>query len=259
MTTTPSFPGRSRRFHRLAGTVNVGLLAFLALSSSTPPSTGGHPSLGLAGPGLVHVAAAAAASAEMTRDATTPPGDATYQNHILHHEEEHPHHGGERRLQRGKKNRTPPPTPAPVSGPPPTPAPVEVEPPTPAPVAGPTAPQCFQCTAESPIPAVQCFASGPNSAQCGSALQTVPGTCSKSPFGQCETDADCGGKGSKCQGATTTETVGECAVTDCAPTDPPTPGPTGSPVTEAPSARPSAAPTGELVEFWLASFSCLLY
>jgi hypothetical protein len=80
----PSFPGRSRRFHRLAGTVNVGILTtcFLALtSSSSSAGAGGHFSLGL---GLVSVAAAASSDLGMT-DSSDPSSN----HHRRHLQEAH--------------------------------------------------------------------------------------------------------------------------------------------------------------------------
>ena len=262
-----SFPGRSRRFHRLSGTVNVGLLAFLALtssssSSSTGSATGtGHLSLGL-GLGLVH-----AAAVEMTHEDTASAADKTCQDlDLLHPDQRHQQHPDERHLQRGgggggNNKKNPPSTPAPVSGPPPTmPAPV-ANPTTPAPVAAPTTPapvepptdQCYACT--SGTNAGQSCAGPPGAtSDCGTVGTTTTVTCSKSPFGVCTTDADCGGKGSKCNVVTQTPTHGQCSEAPCTeaptgmPTESPTKGPTGAPTTDAPSARPSKGPTGELLE-----------
>ena len=258
--TSASFPGRSRRFHRLSGTVNVGLLAFLALTSSSSLSTSsvGHFGLGL---GLVH-AAAAGTPVEMTHD------DTTYQDlndleatDLLH--EATDQHPDERHLQRGGgggNKKAPPPTPAPVSGPPPTtPAPV-ASPTTPAPVAAPTTPapvepptaQCYACSTGTNA-GQSCAAPGETS-DCGTVGTTTTVTCSKAPYDICTTDADCGGKGSKCNVVTQTPTHGTCAEVVCTeaptgtPTASPTKGPTSAPTkgpTDAPSARPSKAPTGE--------------
>jgi hypothetical protein len=95
-----TFSGRSRRFHRLAGTVNVGFLAFLALS---PSSSAGHFGLGL---GIVHVAAATTVIPEMTR------GDQLDDNY------DHDHDLDQRRLK-GKREPTAaePTTAAPVAAP----------------------------------------------------------------------------------------------------------------------------------------------
>jgi len=208
-----TFSGRSRRFHRLAGTVNVGVLAFLALSSSSSSSSG-HFGLNL-GLGLVH---AAAVAPEMTR------GDKHDDNDDL---------GLDHRRLKGRVRE---PTAA---------EPTAAEPTAPEPTVavGPTVAQCGTCDAGTPNAGATCSTSGPT-AECGTIRTDL--TCSKSSK-TCADNSDCNGKGDKCN--VQTPVHGTCTLVAC--TSAPTGTPSKAP-TQGPTRTPSKAPTGTFLCFDIA-------